>query len=122
MDVGLPFNGTAPDIGYLETTPPVVYAVADFNHDTHVDDADLAIWAANFGLDAGALASQGDAETNGDVGGGDFLTWQQQWDPQAAVAPSATNVPEPTGLAVTVGGLMAVRTARRRARSGKALV
>jgi hypothetical protein len=109
-DVGLPFHGTAPDVGYYETTPSIVYAAADFNHDTNVDDADLAIWAANFGLDAGALPSQGDADSDGAVTGNDFLVWQQLLD-VASASPVVVSVAEPVSwrLAAFVGGLASLQ-------------
>ena len=54
VDVGLPFIGSAPDLGAFEYAPPVVIGPADFNSDTKVDDLDLGIWSTNFGLAVGA--------------------------------------------------------------------
>ncbi len=39
-------------------------------------ESDLVRWQVNFGVDSGALSSEGDASSDGDVDGGDFLAWQ----------------------------------------------
>jgi len=50
---------------------------ADFNGDTIVDAADLAIWQDNYGSTSGIVHSLGDADADGDVDGADFLSWQR---------------------------------------------
>jgi len=50
---------------------------ADFNGDTIVDAADLAIWQDNYGSTSGVVHSLGDADADGDVDGADFLSWQR---------------------------------------------
>ncbi len=121
IDVGLPFNGSAPDVGYYETLSPPVFAAADFNTDARVDDADLAIWTANFGVASGAQPTEGDAEGNGDVAGGDFLDWQQQWNPGAAAIGSAASIPEPATAALVAAAGFIVTCSRRAARPWRVL-
>ncbi len=65
----------------------------DFDLDDDVDAADLALWQASFGVDAGA-----DADGDGDSDGADFLIWQQQFT-SLGPAVAAAKVPEP-GTAV----------------------
>jgi hypothetical protein len=102
VDVGTAFQGLAPDVGYYETAAPILYAAADFNQDTRVDDADLLIWMTHFGLAAGAQKSQGDADDNGDVSGVDFLAWQRQ-SAVASAGAVARGVPEPLSLKLALG-------------------
>jgi hypothetical protein len=47
---------------------------ADFDGQNGVDAADLAIFQASYGVDAG-----GDADFDGDTDGSDFLIWQQEF-------------------------------------------
>lgn len=51
---------------------------ADFDEDGDVDDADLVLWEAGYGLAGSALHHDGDADDDGDVDGNDLLIWQQQ--------------------------------------------
>jgi hypothetical protein len=112
VNVGLPFNGSAPDLGAFEYAPPIVYDAADFNHDQAVNGLDLATWSGSFPTESGATNAQGDADGDGDVDGGDFLVWQQQVDAASAAAAEA-GVPEPAGLAIAVILLGAVGTRGR---------
>ena len=75
---------------------------ADFNEDGNVDATDLAAhWEVGFGTSSGALRSNGDADSDGDVDGADFLIWQRQLGTSPALAATAA-VPEPSSL-VLVG-------------------
>ncbi len=77
----------------LSVENAVTFAEADFNQDGNVDAADLGVWQASFGVDAG-----GDADGDGDTDGADFLAWMTQ---QTGGSPSfspAVGVPEPTAL------------------------
>ena len=50
VNVGLPFNGSAPDLGYFETAaivPPSL--TGDYNGDGIVDAADYTVWRDTFG-------------------------------------------------------------------------
>lgn len=75
------------DLGY------VVSRFEDSTADGLVDEADLAVWTANFGsiglqMDSVAL---GDADRDRAVAGGDFLLWQQAYGSDG----KTTVVPEP---------------------------
>jgi hypothetical protein len=66
----------------------------DFNGDYYtvgggIDDADLAIWQAGYGLDA-----LGDADGDGDTDGRDFVIWQRNFSPGSNLT-SSISVPEP---------------------------
>ncbi len=70
---------------------------ADFNQSGTVDSADLAIWQAAYGVNAG-----GDTNSDGDTDGDDFLLWQRQVGTFPLSASQA--VPEPTtGLLLMIG-------------------
>ncbi len=82
---------------------------ADFNGDGFVGDADLAVWAANFGAATGASRITGDADADGDVDGSDFLVWQQRLgNAPLAAQPSSAPVPEPTGAALVASAVAAL--------------
>lgn len=105
-------SATAPWTGYIDNIrvgmlPPPVDA--DFNDDTFVDAADLAIWEGAFGN-----STLGDANSDGVSDGADFLIWQQQLTPTAAPFGPVATVPEPSSLAIGAAALMAVRVAARR--------
>jgi len=69
-----------------------------------VDSDDLVIWQANFGAAVGATTSTGDADSDADVDGADFLIWQRNKG-LSAITSAAGAVPEPTTavLGVVVG-------------------
>lgn len=92
IDVGLPFNGDAPDLGAYETSP-VAFAAADFNEDGSVNGEDLDFWRAGYGTSTGAGHTDGDADEDGDVDGADFLIWQRNLSVASAIA-----VPEPATM------------------------
>jgi hypothetical protein len=52
---------------------------ADFNGNSSVDSADLAIWDSGYGLTGSATKSDGDANDDSNVDGSDFLMWQRQF-------------------------------------------
>lgn len=65
---------------------------ADFDHDGDVDNDDLEVWEAAYGMNALA-----DADGNGDSDGDDYLVWQRTCGSSAPViAPTA--VPEPASI------------------------
>jgi hypothetical protein len=97
---------------------PVVFVWydSDFNFDSNVDLADLAIWRANFGT--GTLRTQGDANLDGDVDGDDFLQWQREAGSVAGAgavvsALSIGAVPEPATAWLLCAGAAALLVARR---------
>ena len=73
----------------------VAIAPGDFNEDTRVDDADLAVWRANFGLAGAATHMQGDADNDLDVDAADFLAWQRTRGASTTIG-LAAQVPEPS--------------------------
>jgi hypothetical protein len=99
------------DIGWTVAAPPPLNP-ADFNGDTFVNGADLAVWRTSFGASANASAD-GDGDSDGD----DFLIWQRQVGASAASSASvpASAAPEPASavLAAFVGVLFAGRHRRR---------
>lgn len=52
-----------------------VSAIADFNVDGHIDEQDLLVLEANFGMLTGATRVDGDADGDGDVDGTDYAVW-----------------------------------------------
>jgi cyclophilin family peptidyl-prolyl cis-trans isomerase len=85
----------------------------DFDRSGLVDQADLAILQANFGLATGALVDDGDADMDGDVDGEDLTLWQENLGRTSSLAAS---VPEPQAATLAAIGLAALRR-RRRARA-----
>jgi hypothetical protein len=106
VDVGLPFNGTAPDLGAFEFAPPVP---ADFNNDGHVNAADLVVWQSGLGAGSQTNHNAGDANGDGTVDGADFLLWQSA----QASDPSVSAVPEPASLVLLVIAAAATAKAQR---------
>jgi hypothetical protein len=68
-----------------------VVTSADFDVDSDVDAADLAMWQAAYGVN-----NDGDADFDGDTDGRDFLIWQRQFSGAGLI--NAVAVPEPTSL------------------------
>jgi hypothetical protein len=115
VNVGLPFNGSAPDLGAFEYSAPVVYDPADFNLDFSVDEADLSFWQLGYGTQSGAQKNDGDADDDGDVDARDFLIWQRNYAPGALSA--STAVPEPASgmlCILAVAGVGGCRLHRER--------
>jgi len=52
---------------------------ADFEPDGDVDNDDLTLWEAGYGISSGAVVQDGDANRDGAVSGLDFLAWQSQF-------------------------------------------
>jgi hypothetical protein len=110
-DLGLiSFNGL--DV----TLDSLIVATAlrgDANLDGLVNSADLTAWQGSYGVSNGATWSDGDFDYDGDVDGRDFLAWQRGVtaiaEPIATVDPIQTSqsLPEPTGAALALGGLIA---------------
>lgn len=88
----------------------------DFDRNGVVNNADLAILNANFGITAGALFDQGDSNMDGKVGGFDFLAWQRA---RGASGTPVGAVPEPAGALLTflASGALAISRRRRVAAS-----
>jgi len=58
---------------------------ANFDFDTIIDGADLAVWESNFGNTGLVSHSQGDADGDGDADGADFLFWQRSYGQTVSV-------------------------------------
>jgi hypothetical protein len=70
----------------------------DFNSDGGVDGDDFLAWEAGFGIQTGAMLSDGDGDGDGDVDGDDFLIWQSNFGAvTAAGGGSAAPAPRRSG-------------------------
>jgi len=118
VDVGLPFNGEAPDLGAFETSDPIMFLAGDFNEDGDVNAEDLEVWQTGFGTLTGALHSNGDGDEDGDVDGNDFLIWQQQIG-QTNSLHAAAIVPEPGMLWLGTVALVLLSGSRYSACAGR---
>ncbi len=83
----------------------------DYNLDGRVNNADLAVWRADFGSTTKAEA---DGNGNGVVDGGDFLVWQRTLG-QNFGTPAVAAIPEPAAAALAL--LAATGLLRRRRRT-----
>lgn len=95
----------------LEAVP-----AADFDFNGAVDDADLALWQAAYGA-----TPPGDANNDGQSDGADFLEWQRGVTlpvTNAAALSSATSVPEPAALALSISAVLTLLAARCRMSTG----
>jgi cytochrome c peroxidase len=112
------FLNTLTDTTFLTSdlfSNPFVYLPGDFDGNGEVNAADLSIWQASFGVDAG-----GDSDHDGDSDGRDLLAWQRNvgrtWDdlvPLAAIA----SIPEPS--TALLGGMVLIATFLRRNRRAR---
>ncbi|MEM8946147.1 MAG: hypothetical protein AAGD11_13315 [Planctomycetota bacterium] len=71
---------------------------ADFDRNTAVDAADLAVWQRGFGILGAARVVQGDATLDGVVSGSDFLAWQVEASDHAETPAATLAVPESSTL------------------------
>jgi thermolabile hemolysin len=90
----------------------------DFNTNGKVDVADLTLWRSGFGT--GAVPRRGDADSDQDVDGADFLSWQRSAGTNLTGLPRAeasTTVPEPGSSGpIIMGSIALMRTRRSRYR------
>jgi hypothetical protein len=91
------------------TVVPRQFLSADFNHDGHVDGADLSLWESSAGQNGNA-----DANGDGDSDGADFLAWQRQVGLSGGTG--AASVPEPAAFVVAALAGLALPIRRRRLR------
>jgi hypothetical protein len=96
------------DIGWSVTAPSPTYNPADFNEDTFVNGADLAMWKGAFALNA-----NGDADGDNDSDGADYLIWQRNFG-ATSVAETLAAVPEPASLTLLTGSAFLAAWKRRR--------
>ena len=124
VNVGLPFSGAAPNLGYtstLVTAPPLA---GDFNGDHVVNAADYTVWRDSLGESGAGLAA--DADHNGMIDQKDYLVWKTRfgsvYGSAAGVesgAGSASAVPEPASVLLQSWALIIL--ANRRVRRGSTL-
>ncbi len=108
IDLGLPFVGSAPDIGAYEVgsllRPGIkleaVSVVGDADRDGDVGYRDFLILAAHFNMYG--RWSSGDFDLNGIVDFTDFVLLASSFDTQAAT----DAVPEPSGWILMIWGLL----------------
>jgi hypothetical protein len=93
--VGLPYRGTAPDLGAVESGLGGFVNAGDFDGDGDVDGADFVVWQTHFPANFGSGWEDGDADLDGDVDGADFVAWQTSNLPAAG---GTTIIPEPSAL------------------------
>jgi Right handed beta helix region len=101
VDVGLPYNGSAPDLGYFETAGIVPPSLAgDYNGDGVVDAADYTVWRDTFGQTGANLAADGDNSQT--VDDGDYTVWVNNFGMtlpgSGALSGTPAGVPEPNSL------------------------
>ena len=89
-----------------------VIAAGDFNEDGTVDETDLSLWSAGYGLTS---ASRVDGDGNGDgvVDGQDFLIWQRTFGQSIPVLLTTASVPEPSSIMLVCVGMIAISLRRR---------
>ncbi len=110
VDVGLPFDGSAPDLGAYEIESAVL--LGDFNNDGTVNVADFTLWRDNLeASDESPINDAGDG-LNG-VDQSDYDVWRAQFGQTMAAltgrAEAMQAVPEPSSLVLlTVLGLACV--------------
>jgi hypothetical protein len=113
VDVGLPFNGLAPDIGWLETVPPTVLP-GDYNDDHIVDAGDYTVWRNNLN----SAADLPNDETPGMVDESDYDVWKLHFGASLAGSGSRVSnaVPEPASVLLSFPAVSALclRRCRRR--------
>jgi hypothetical protein len=112
VDVGLPFNGSAPDLGWLETAAVAPVLFGDYNGDDVVDAADYTIWRDALGTST----SMPNDETLGFVDQDDYGVWKTHFGEslEGSGGQATTVVPEPAGFALLMSAIGAGLLARRR--------
>jgi len=88
------WNEEVAAVGQLNTS----FLESDFDKNGAVDELDLTVWLAGYGIAEGAPHMFGDANQDGDVDGADFLTWQRQFGQSSlatlTASSDAVRVPE----------------------------
>jgi len=109
-DVGLPFSGLAPDLGWFESVPPAPDLPGDFNGDGVVDAGDYVRWRNHLGE-----ANELNINQSGDgcgAGLGDYLPWKEYYGEPSEMGGGGIGsaaIPEPaTSLLLLLAGLRLV--------------
>lgn len=119
LDAGLDWQINPGAIAVSLNVVAASVIAADFDNSTTVDAADLAIWNGGYGDNLNIIRTDGDANENGTVEGGDFLLWQQQF---TGSSPSSINaVPEPNTAILAAFSLLflSCRSQRNRKQSSR---
>src|SRR3954470_8566421 len=115
VNVGLPYNGLAPDLGWFESGAPAPALPGDYNADGSVDAADYSVWRDSRNT---SVTLPNDV-TPGVVDDSDYTVWRSHFGAVLGgngVAPDLAAVPEPSTalcLALFAVLLAASRTAYR---------
>ena len=99
-DIRVANTVTVNSITQLNATP------GDFNLDGTVDHDDLDLFNVGYGLATGAFVDDGDADTDNDVDGFDFLSWQRNLGATSGLGSSLAIVPEPSTLLLAAIGML----------------
>lgn len=112
VDVGFPFNGSAPDLGWIESLPPGPALPGDYNGDNLVNALDYTIWRDN--LDTSAVLPND--ETPGSVDAADYDVWKAHFGQSLSGAGGrgSAAVPEPAPILLLFAAVTAIRVNRRR--------
>jgi hypothetical protein len=97
VDVGLPFNGVAPDLGWFESGAAAPALPGDYNADGTVDAADFALWSASLNK---PVTLPNDV-TPGIVDDSDYAVWRAHFGATlggGTVAGALSAVPEPSAV------------------------
>lgn len=94
VDVGLSFNGLAPDLGWFESGVPAPALPGDYNNDGVVNAADYLVWRAN----AGSSTTLPNDVTAGIVDQSDFDVWRAHFGDMLVGGATSAAVPEPAFL------------------------
>ena len=132
VNLGATFNtaGTQ-DLVFKYAVVPQVPLSADFDSDGDADGTDFLAWQRGFGIAAGALKSQGDANADGAVNAADLTLWKAQFGSSAFSGPGSlvrgfvkyvggavAAVPEPSSVLLVGIGLTTIVAGRRRRTEG----
>jgi hypothetical protein len=108
VDVGLPYNGAAPDLGWFENGAPSPALPGDYNADGSVDAADYAVWRATRNT---SVTLPNDV-TPGVVDDSDYTVWRSHFGNLLGVGTAAGGlvaVPEPgAGIVVAIVAVLLI--------------
>lgn len=82
----------------------------DYNFDGTVNQADLAVWRADYGS---ITKAEADGNGNGRVDGDDFLIWQRTYGQTSSLNAAIFSVPEPTTICLAAMCSAALLSRRR---------
>jgi hypothetical protein len=93
--------------------------LGDYNVDGMVDNADFTTWRTSFGNAVAPAGNLADGNLNAAVDAADYVIWRDNRGTSISSAAGfgTSFVPEPTGITVTVTGILLVLAIRQRRRS-----